>query len=192
MTLPVHVLAIPGSLRAASRNRAFCEAAAQLAPVDVVVEVYRELAAIAPFNADDEPAPPAAVVDFRRRVARADALLIASPEYAHGVSGVLKNALDWLVSVEDVVGTPLAVINTSPRAQHADASLREILGTMAMTIVPDASITIPVLGRYATSDEIVRATEVADTIVRVLDALRAFVLGGTTGRLVSEPEVRRR
>jgi NAD(P)H-dependent FMN reductase len=182
MTSTVHVLAISGSLRAASRNRAFCEAAARLAPAGITVEVYGALGAIPPFNADHDDAPGDAVADLRRRVARADALLIASPEYAHGVSGGLKNALDWLVSVEDVVGTPIAVVNTSPRAQHADASLREILGTMAMTLVPDASVTVPVLGRYATSDEIVTAPDAAQSIVRVLEALRAFVLGAATGR----------
>ena len=58
-------------------------------------------------------------------------LVIAAPEYAHGPPGALKNALDWLVASETFAGKPTALLNTSPRAFHAQASLREILSTMA-------------------------------------------------------------
>ena len=70
------------------------------------------------FNADLEDNPPASVRALRSSIGSADALLIASPEYAHGISSVIKNALDWLVSFEGFVAKPIAVVNTSPRARH--------------------------------------------------------------------------
>jgi hypothetical protein len=72
-----------------------------------------------------------------------DALLIASPESAHGVTGTIKNVFDWLVGFELFVNRPVAILNTSPRAHHADEALREILRTMSALIVEEASVSIP-------------------------------------------------
>jgi len=95
----VRVIAISGSLRSASSNSALVQAAVRLAPAAVELSIYRELADIPPFNPDlDTEAVPVAVSRFRAVLQASDAVLISSPEYAHGVSGVLKNALDWVVS----------------------------------------------------------------------------------------------
>jgi chromate reductase len=143
----VHVLGISGSLRSASSNSALVQAAVRLAPVGVEVSIYRELADIPPFNPDrDTEAVPAAVFGFRAILQASDAILISSPEYAHGVSGVLKNALDWVVSSGELIDKPIALINTSARATHAHASLCETLTTMSGHVVKDASITIPLAG----------------------------------------------
>ena len=143
----VHVLGISGSLRSASSNSALVRASVRLAPVGVELSIYRELADIPPFNPDlDTEAVPAAVSRFRAALHASDAVLISSPEYAHGVSGVLKNALDWLVSSGELIDKPIAVINTSARATHAHASLCETLVTMSGRVIEDASITIPVAG----------------------------------------------
>jgi NAD(P)H-dependent FMN reductase len=69
--------------------------------------------------------------------------VIASPEYAHGVPGSLKNALDWLVGSVEFPGKPVAVINTSPRALHADAQLRVILITMSAKLIEMGPIPVP-------------------------------------------------
>jgi NAD(P)H-dependent FMN reductase len=140
----VRVLGISGSLRAASSNSAIVRAAARLAPVGVEVSIYRELADIPPFNPDlDTDVVPAAVSRFRAALQTSDAILISSPEYAHGVSGVLKNALDWVVSSGELMDKAIAVINASARATHAHASLCETLTTMSGRVVEDASVTIP-------------------------------------------------
>jgi chromate reductase len=118
------LLAISGSLRVASVNSAFCAATAALAPEGVRVEVLAVLAEIPGFNQDLEASPPPGVQARRAAVGACDAMVIASPEYAHGVSGVLKNALDWLVSYEGIVRKPIALVNTSPRARHAYDALR--------------------------------------------------------------------
>ena len=137
------VLAISGSLRAASINSALLRTAAELAPPGLRLRL-RPLDDLPPFNPDLEACLPAAVRAFHDDVAAADALLIASPEYAHGVSGVLKNALDWLVAFEPFVHKPVALINASGRARHAEAALRETLVTMSARLLA-ASATIPVL-----------------------------------------------
>lgn len=148
------ILAISGSLRAASINTAALEAIARLAPPGVGVEVYRGLDALPLFNPDREPDPPACVLDFWARVERADALIIASPEYAHGISGAMKNALDWLVGLEGFVGKRVAVVNTSERAHHADEALRETLRTMATGLLGEASTVLPLRGAWKGSPTI--------------------------------------
>jgi chromate reductase len=139
---PIHVLALSGSLRRASTNTAMLTMAAACATTPLVVRVHRCLGALPLFNPDLEARPPPAVVAWQQAVASADALLIASPEYAHGVSGVMKNALDWLVSSGVVVDKPVAVWNAWPRATHALAALHGTLAVMAARIVPEAALSL--------------------------------------------------
>lgn len=174
----MNVLAIAGSLRAASVNAAFCRAAARLAPAGLEMSVFAGLGELPHFNPDLENSPPRPVLDFRAEVARSDALLIASPEYAHGVSGVMKNALDWLVSFEGFVYKPVAVVNTSPRAHHAYDTLLETLRTMSATIVVDASVTLPLLGAFITEDAMTRSPAVSLQVQHVLTSLHAFLKRG--------------
>ena len=149
----VRVIAISGSLRSASSNSALVQAAVRLAPAGVELSIYRELADIPPFNPDlDTEAVPVAVSRFRAVLQASDAVLISSPEYAHGVSGVLKNALDWVVSSGEFIDKPIALINASARATHAHASLSETLTTMSGNVVKDASITIPLAGTGLDAD----------------------------------------
>ena len=143
----VRVLAISGSLRKASSNSAVVSAAVRVAPVGIEVSVYGELADVPPFNPDlDTDTAPVGVVTFRAALEACDAILICSPEYAHGVSGVLKNALDWIVGSGELMDKPIALINSSGRATLAYASLRETLMTMSGRVVEDASVTIPLDG----------------------------------------------
>jgi chromate reductase, NAD(P)H dehydrogenase (quinone) len=152
----VRVLAISGSLRQASSNSALIGAAARVAPDTVDVSIYGELETLPPFNPDLDNGPaPAAVTRFRDALKACDALLISSPEYAHGVPGVLKNALDWVVGSGELVDKPVALINTSARATHAWESLAETLSVMSAQVVLDASITVPLGGRTLTAEGIV-------------------------------------
>ena len=94
---PVRILGISGSLREGSYNRALLRAAAELAPSNGIELTELDLSPIPFYHGDVEAAgDPDAVVDMRRAVHGADALLLATPEYNRGTSGVLKNALDWL------------------------------------------------------------------------------------------------
>ena len=146
----VRLFALCGSLRRASVNRAALEALVMLAPEGVAIEIWDELAALPAFNPDDEEsdsALPPPVAALRRKTEACDGLIIAAPEYAHGVSGALKNALDWLVGSEAFAGKPTMLINVAPRAFHAQAQLREILATMSARIAPEACVTIPLGAR---------------------------------------------
>src|SRR6185312_13161832 len=116
----MRVLSISGSLRAASITSALLRATRRLAPPDMEVVFFHGIGELPLFNPDLESQVPPQVGALRREVAAADALLIASPEYAHGVTGAIKNLLDWLVSSEPFVHKPVAVFNASPRAHHAD------------------------------------------------------------------------
>jgi len=166
----MNVLALSGSLRAASINSALLRATSRLAPPAV-----NGLGELPLFNPDREANPPDSVTAFRSAVAGADALLIASPEYAHGVTGTIKNALDWLVSFEPFAYKPVAVLNASPRAHHADDALRETLRTMAAVIVEPACIVIPLLGANLDEDGMISNAAVATAIRDSLSALYEVV-----------------
>jgi chromate reductase len=140
---PLRVLAVCGSLRRASINAALLRAARRLTPTGVELINAPSLGALPLFNPDDDDEPAATVKSLRTAVAAADGLLIATPEYAHGVSGVTKNALDWLVSFEPFIHKPVAVLNASARSYHADDALRETLRTMSASLVGDGSFVVP-------------------------------------------------
>lgn len=182
----MNVLAIPGSLRAASINAAFCRAASRLAPAPLRISVYAGLGALPLFNPDLEADPPRPVQEFRAAVANASAVLVASPEYAHGIAGVLKNALDWLVSFEGFIGKPVVLVNTSPRAHLAHDALREVLQTMSADILSDACMTLPLLGSCVTEDAMVSSAELA---ARIREGLRALAqeLGARSGHSPNFP-----
>ena len=168
----MRILAISGSLRANSSNTAALIAAARLAPPGVDVVLYDGLTTLPFFNPDlDTEAPPAAVRSFRQAVGAADDLLVSSPEYARGVAGVMKNALDWLVGSFEFPGKPVALINASPRSVHADAQMRTTLVTMSARLIEAASITLPLLGRGLDADGIVADADLSTTLAA---ALRVF------------------
>ncbi len=172
----IRVLGISGSLRGASSNTALVRAAARLAPVGVEVSIYRELANIPPFNPDlDTDVVPAAVSRFRAALHASDAVLISSPEYAHGVSGVLKNALDWVVSSGELIDKAIAVINVSPRATHAHASLCETLATMSGHVVEDASVTIPLAAPAVDADGNLSDARLSASLTSAIQALACAV-----------------
>jgi NAD(P)H-dependent FMN reductase len=170
----VGILAISGSLRARSSSTEVLRAAAILAPAPARVTLFEGLGALPHFNPDldgEGAIPPAPVLAFRRQVATADALLICSPEYAHGVPGTLKNALDWLVSGPEIVHKPIGLLDASSRAAHARASLAETLRTMSTALVPGASVTLPLDGRRLDAAGIAGDPGLAALLCPALEAL---------------------
>jgi NAD(P)H-dependent FMN reductase len=155
-----------------SSNSALIDAVARLAPEGVNVSIFDKLGEIPPFNPDlDSNDPPEAVARFRARLQDADGVLISSPEYAHGVPGTLKNALDWLVGSGELVGKPIALVNATSRATHAWASLAETLTVMSGRVIADASLTIPLDGRRLDAHGIAADNELSRLVTAVIAAL---------------------
>jgi chromate reductase len=118
MANPRRVAVIVGSLRKESFNRKLAKALTAIAPAQLALEIV-EIRQLPFYNQDDDAAPPAVSVEFKQRIAAADAVLFVTPEYNRSVPGVLKNAIDvasrpYGKSAWD--GKPAAVITVSPGA----------------------------------------------------------------------------
>jgi len=172
----LRILAISGSLRAHSTNTELLRAAALVVGPQWTFDHYDGLGALPHFNPDldaEGTEPPQPVRDLRARVAAADALLICSPEYAHGVAGSMKNALDWLVSDAEMVGKPAGLLNASARSHFSLDALAETLRTMSTNLVPEAAIVIPLDGRRLDAAGIAADPALAALLRGALEALAA-------------------
>lgn len=183
----MRVLGISGSLRSASINSALLRVATRLTPPEVTLTVFPGVGELPLFNPDLETQLPPQVSALHAAVAASDALLFASPEYAHGVTGSIKNTLDWLVGFEPFVHKHVAVLNASPRAHHADAALRETLKTMSAVIVETASVSIPLLGAHLIEEGMVQDPVVSSAIRSSLLALHDAVVRGQSGQGPASP-----
>ena len=170
MLMP-HILAFSGSLRAASINTILLQATAALAPDSVRVTLYDGVGRLPLFNPDLDPHQQPEVEALRLALNAADAVIIASPEYAHGVTGAMKNLLDWMVGSEAFVNKPVAVFNASPRAHHADEAMKETLRTMSARVIAEACVAVPLLGVRLDVSGILRDAERVGVIGQALAVL---------------------
>lgn len=156
--MPANVLALAGSLRAASSNAALVRAIADLAPEGVAVETFDGLADLPLFSPDaDSDDPPEPVADLRAKIGAADAVLICTPEYAYGMPGSLKNALDWLVSSGELYRKPVAALSASPSpggGERALAWLRQTLTALDAAVPEGASFPVPLVMRKLDGDRV--------------------------------------
>ena len=141
----MRILAWSGSLRKGSSNTKILHAAAAMAPEGITLELYDGLGDLPHFNPDfDQVNVPDRIRAFRDSVRAADALLISTPEYAHGIPGSLKNSLDWLVSEIGFAGKPVGLIlGSATEGGFAQAALVEVLKTMSARVIHEAVINVP-------------------------------------------------
>jgi NAD(P)H-dependent FMN reductase len=161
------ILALCGSQRTQSMSGGLLRACRALAPTGVDVHLFEEHRQFPLFNPELAELP-AGVLALYAAVDAADALLIASPEYAHGVTGTIKNTLDWLVGHPGFAGKPVAVLNPAWQSHHADDNLREILGMMSADLIADACVRIPVIGSGVAPDAIASSERFIPAIGAVL------------------------
>lgn len=136
----MNIIAFTGSLRRNSYNKAALRAASELLPEGASLDIV-DLAQIPFFNEDLEAEGiPQAIVDFKKKIASADAILIATPEYNYSIPPVLKNALDWASRGAEtpLSGKPLAIMSASPgmfggmRAQYHLRQVCVVLNLMPL------------------------------------------------------------
>lgn len=175
----MRILAISGSLNATGTITTFVRAIASLAPADMEIMPYEGLADLPHFSPDrDGDNTPAAVEQLRGLLRVADAVLICTPEYAYGMPGSLKNALDWTVSSGEFVNKPVAALSASPYpsgGERAHASLLLTLTALSATIADGAALTVPLVRTKMGADGVVSDDATAQALRSVLDALARAV-----------------
>lgn len=149
------LLAISGSSRAQSTNTALLRMLVDIGPPGLTVEVIENLQALPVFSPDHEGSKtPAIVREFIERIARADGIIISSPEYVRAIPGGLKNAIDWLVSGQEIIDKLVALIHASHRGDDMLESLRLVLGTVTGAFQDDIFLRFPLISK---SPEVVRS-----------------------------------
>lgn len=167
------ILAICGSARRQSTNLALLQALQTVAPDGMTLRIFDGIGDLPVFSPDLEGAAlPEAARAFKHLVGASDGLLIASPEYVRGIPGGLKNAIDWLVSGDEIVEKPVALVHASHRGDDMLTALRLVLSTVSGCFAPDLFLRIPVMSK---SPELVHQIVTAsEQRTAASDFLRAF------------------
>ncbi|HWI87288.1 MAG TPA: NADPH-dependent FMN reductase [Sphingomonas sp.] len=182
----IRVLAVSGSLRSGSYNTALLKCAAEMAPADMIVDVYDELGRVPPYDDDVRAVGyPPIVQRLRERVHAADALIIATPEYNRSFSGVLKNAIDWVSRPPDqpFAGKPALVTGAAAGALGtiaANYQLRQVLSVLGVHVLPGLEFVINHAGEKFDGDGILVHQPTRDMLAtRLADLMRlAAALAG--------------
>ena len=128
----MNILGISGSLRTSSVSTALLKTGATLMPAHVKLTIYDGLGNLPHFNPDiDNDFQPPAVSDFRSQLNNSAGVIISTPEYAHGIPGVLKNALDWLVASGELYEKPVALFSASPRGLTQGTTCFSVMRTLS-------------------------------------------------------------
>lgn len=173
----MRLLGLSGSLRRVSTNTALLRAISDNAPEGMVLDISDLIGELPIFNPDREgELTPPAVEAFGRSIREADGLVIACPEYAHGIPGGLKNALDWMVSRDEIPNKPALLVRASTRSDHAFAALQEVLRTMSLKLKPGVGYSVHLLGHAAERmDETLSSAGAREAMRRTLADFRDWI-----------------
>jgi len=173
------ILAISGSTRKNSTNHYLLQAIANLTADDFDIVLWEGLADIPPFNPDadnDGDLPPDPVLAFRLSLRDADGILICTPEYAHGVPGSLKNAIDWTVSSADFSGKPTVLITAATDGKYGHAALLETLKVIEAKDVEQLQLLIPFARTKISPDQRVTDESTQTAILQLMDNFKRSIL----------------
>jgi NAD(P)H-dependent FMN reductase len=176
------IVALSGSLRRESSNTVLLRAALALVPTGTETLLYEGVAGLPHFNPDlDEEGatPPPPVAELRALLRSADGFIMSVPEYAHGLPGSFKNALDWVVSSGELAHKPVLVLNASAGGQYAQANLVATLSVIEAGVLP-ASLLTPFLHTRLKAGSALGADETA-ALARGVDALVAALAVSRSG-----------
>jgi chromate reductase, NAD(P)H dehydrogenase (quinone) len=169
-----NILAISGSTRKTSTNYKLISAIADLTKDAFNISVYEGIERLPHFNPDDNDNAPQVVISFRHRVATADAVIICTPEYAHGVPGSLKNAIDWCISSNAFSEKPTALITASTDGTNAHQSLLETLRTIEAKNVEQHQLLIQFAGTKV-GNGIITDDKTLKEIISLLQSLKCTI-----------------
>jgi NAD(P)H-dependent FMN reductase len=165
------ILAIPGSTRQSSTNLNLIKAISDLFAEKLAINIFRGLSDIPHFNPDlDTENPPKNVSDFRSQLKEADGILICTPEYAMGVPGTLKNAIDWTVSSMEFSRKPVALITASLSGQKAHLSLLDTLKVIESDIPEKSQLLISFVKTKVKEDKITDR-DTLEKVKQLIDSL---------------------
>lgn len=174
------ILAICGSVRPRSSNLSILQKLGTMLPAGVTYTIYQGIDTLPHFNPDhDNDNPGETFNQFRSLIQQADAVIICSPEYAFGVPGVLKNALDWTVFSGSFNTKPTTVITASSVGNNAHASLLLTFKALGAVIPPNGEILIPFV-RTKVSEQ----GEITDaSILAAFEKLLEELIGAVEGNV---------
>jgi chromate reductase, NAD(P)H dehydrogenase (quinone) len=169
----IRILAISGSLRAASSNTAILRALVHLAPANVEISLYDGLGGLPHFSPEiDGDHSASTVKNYRTLLSEADGVIISTPEYAFGVPGVLKNALDWAVSSGEFNEKAVASVSASPSYLGGDKALASLLLTLtALGTVQASTLSIPMIYKKLDEQKEVSDSGTLDSLKKLLEEL---------------------
>ena len=163
----ISILAISGSLRTNSSNNAVIATAATLVAGEVDFIIYEGLGSLPHFDGSNDPAPE--VIEFRKLLGAADGVFICTPEYAFGVPGSLKNALDWTVSTGEFVNKPVALITAATGGDTAHASLKLTLTALSARVLEETTLLISFIRSKMNANSEVTDNETIQAIKNIMD-----------------------
>jgi chromate reductase, NAD(P)H dehydrogenase (quinone) len=165
------ILAISGSTRKTSTNLNLLRAIALLYKNEIKLAIFESIATLPQFNPDDTDAPIPEVMQLRKGIRDADAVIICTPEYAHGVPGALKNVIDWTVSTNEFSHKPTALITASTDGRFGHAALLETLRTIEAGHVDQLNLLIPFAKTKIGGDNIIKDASTLAAIKQLIDDL---------------------
>lgn len=165
----ITILAVPGSLRATSSNVKILKEVQSWAPPHVEFIIYEDLALLPAF--DDSEAEAGVVTAWRRQLANADGVFICSPEYAFGIPGALKNAIDWTVRTGELVNKPLALVTAASKGDKAHAAWLAIFSVLTANIPEGGALLVPFIKSKFNEKGEISDRSTRDAIQSVLQAL---------------------
>jgi chromate reductase len=166
--MPTHLVGISGSLRKDSSNSKLIKIASMYSPKDTQFTIVDYLGELPHFNPDLDIDKFDILKQWIDLIRESDGLVVSSPEYARGYPGTLKNAFDWLVQTDAHIDKPFMMLNASDRSEVARESLVVVLKTMSGIYIENASITIPILGKTVSLDQLSREGDVIDNVTNAL------------------------
>jgi chromate reductase len=176
MTNRIKILAISGSTRKASSNLFLIKAIADLAAEIFTVNIFEGLSDLPHFNPDlDNENVPVQVINFRRQIREADGILICTPEYAFGVPGTLKNAIDWTVSSMEFSNKPVALITASLSGEKAHQSLLGTLLVIEAKMSADTQLLVNFIKTKVSDNHKITDKETLRSVIKLIQSFTEII-----------------